>query len=614
VRALPALAHARAHLWIAAAALALVSPALAGRLVLDDHVLRLLARADAGIAGLHANPLFLFSFTSGRPEDNRALMDEGALLPWWTDEHHLNSFFRPLSSLLHTLDFALFPDSAPLQHAHSLLWFAALLLVVAHVYVRFSPGPEQRVAAMLAFAIFALDDAHGMTVGWVANRNALISATLALPALAAHHRWLALGWGPGAWLGPACFALGLCAGETTVAVFGYLLAYTLVLDRAQIPRRVLHLLPYVVLLGLWRALFGLLGLGSAGSGGYHDPGREPLAFALALVERLPVLLGSQLALPVADVWFWGAPELQRPLWVLCAAGALAVLGLGHALLGRDREARFWTAGMVLSACVVAASVPGERLLLVPGVGGAVLVARLMLALLPGADAGGDVSRAAQLALRVRRPALVGLVALHWVLAPLMLPLRAATLELTAAAQARAERGVPVTDAIEGQTVVVLNAPFDIMVSYLQPAREARGVPRPAHLHWLATASSQLAIERLDERTLRVRPEQGFLYSAAELHYRGDPRALTVGATVTLSEMTVRVVEATADGRPQTAEFRFRDPLESPRYRFVRFLDGELVPATLPERGGRVTLPREDFFAVLLHEAFGSAHERPARTP
>jgi hypothetical protein len=468
--------------------------------------------------------------------------------------------------------------------------------------------------AMLALAIFALDDAHGMTVAWIANRNALISATLALPALAAHHRWLALGWRPGAWLGPACFALGLCAGETAVAVFGYLVAYSLVLDRARIPRRALHLLAYVVLLVLWRALFGLLGLGSAGSGGYHDPGREPLAYALALAERLPVLLGSQLALPLADVWFWGAPELQRVVWVLCAACALAVLGLGHALLSRDREARFWTVGMVLSACVVAASVPGERLLLVPGVGGAVLVARLILVLVPGAGAGVDVSRAARWGRRVGRPALLGLVALHLILAPLMLPLRAGVPELTAAALARAERGVPVADAIEGQTVVVLNAPFDIMVSYLQPAREARGVPRPAHLHWLATASSPLTIERVDERTLRVRPERGFLYSSAERHYRGDPRALKVGASVTLSEMTVRVVEVTADGRPQAAEFRFRDQLESGRYRFVRFLDGELVPARLPERGGRVSFPREDFFAVMLHEALGAARERPAPAP
>ncbi|MFI5309477.1 MAG: hypothetical protein ACHQ53_19125, partial [Polyangiales bacterium] len=76
----------RAHLWLTAIALLLTAPALAGGLALDDYVLRLLARGDTAIAGFHPSPLLLFSFTSGRAADNHALMDAGALLPWWTDE------------------------------------------------------------------------------------------------------------------------------------------------------------------------------------------------------------------------------------------------------------------------------------------------------------------------------------------------------------------------------------------------------------------------------------------------------------------------------------------------------------------------------------------------
>jgi hypothetical protein len=613
VRALAALAHARAHLWITAAALVLVSPALAGRLVLDDHVLRLLSRADTGIAGLHANPLFLFSFTSGRPEDNRALMDAGALLPWWSDERHLNAFFRPLSSLTHLLDFALWPDSALLMHFQSLAWFGALLLVVAHVYRRLAPAGEPAAVAMLAFALFALDDAHGMTVAWTANRNALVAATLALPALGAHHRWLTRGWRPGAVLGPLCFALGLCAGETAVAVLGYLLAYSAVLDRAPLARRALHLLPYLVLLVAWRALFGMLGLGSAGSGAYHDPGREPLGYALALAQHLPVLLSAQLTLPLADAWFWGAAELHLAIWLFSAVAALAVLALAHVLLSHDREARFWTIGMVLSACAVAASVPGERLLLVPGVGGAALIARMIHALLPRANADAGASTVAQRTRWLRVP-LGALIALHLAAAPLALPLRAASMELLGSALERADRSLPEGPAIEGQTVVVLNAPVDVMVSYVQVAREARGAARPAHLHWLATASSQIAIERIDEHTLRVQPERGFLYSAPERHYRADAAELAPGVTRTLSEMTVRIVASTHDRRPGAAEFRFREPLDSARLRFVQFSDGQFVPAALPSRGRRVSYPREDLFAILLREALGRARPPGATTP
>lgn len=598
-RMLHAVAQPFAHRFLIASCLLLVSPALAGDLVLDDHVLRLLARAEAGIAGLHADPLFLFSFTSGRVEDNRALMDAGALLPWWSDEQHLNAFFRPLSSLSHALDFRLWPDSAFAMHMHSLLWFAALLLVVAHVYKRLSPADDPRAAqiAGLAFALFAFDEAHGMTVAWIANRNALIAATFALPALAAHHRWLAQNWRPGAVLGPACFALGLCAGETAVAVFGYLLAYAAVIDRASLPRRVLHLLPYIALLGLWRVTFALLGLGSAGSGAYHDPGREPLAFALALAEHLPLLLGSQLALPLADAWFWGPPELHLPIWLLSGTAALAVLALGHVLLAHDRVARFWTAGMLLSACAVAASVPGERLLLVPSVGGAALIAAILRALWPWPERRARSEAPATPAWH--KAAFGALVLVHLVAAPLALPLRAAAMDLLDETLSRADRGVPESQELAAQTVVVLNAPFDVMISYLQVAREARGAHRPSHLYWLATASSELLIERVDARTLRVRPARGFLYSAPERHYRGDPEALGLGARVALSEMTVRVSEVTPDGRPAAAEFEFREPLASPRYRFMRWADGALEPAALPAAGERVILPRADFFGTLL---------------
>ena len=148
------------------------------------------------------------------------------------------------------------------MHVHSLLWLAVLLLVVSHVY---------RTLAVVAhgengggrLALFALDGAHGMTVTWIANRNALIAAALALPALSAHHRLRAFGWKPGAYLGPLCFALGLCAGETAVAVFGYLVAYALAIDRGPIMRRALHLTPYVALLVLWRATFTWFSLGSS---------------------------------------------------------------------------------------------------------------------------------------------------------------------------------------------------------------------------------------------------------------------------------------------------------------------------------------------------------------
>jgi hypothetical protein len=578
----------RAHLWLTAAALLLVAPALGTGLALDDHVLALLARDQPGIAGFHANPLFLFSFTSGQSEDNHALIDAGALLPWWTDEHHKNAFFRPLSSLTHVLDFRLWPDHAWLMHLHSLLWFGALLLVVAHIYRRLSALTS--IFAALAFALFALDDAHGMTVAWIANRNALVAATLALPALGAHHRWLSQGWKPGAYVGPLCFALGLCAGETAVAVFGYFLAYAVALDRTPLLRRLLHLSPYVALLVLWRVVFSLLGLGSAGSGAYHDPVHEPLGFVTALLAHLPVLLSAELGLPLADVWFWGPPDAQLAIWILSVVTALAFAAIAHALLADDAEARFWMVGMVLSACAVAASVPGERLLLVPSVGGAALLAKMLLVMHRRLK-----TEAANAPMRLL---FASLVLVHLIAAPLLLPMRAYAMNALGRVIDRADSAISFDPASAAKTVIVVNAPFDVAVSYLQVGRQSRGLPRPLHVYWLATAGSPLRVDTIDAYTLRVRPEQGFLLTAPERHYRSDPSTLRVGSTVELSEMQVRITEVNSDGRPAAAEFRLRSPLLSPTYALRYWSRGRLRPFTPPPVGQPIDLPRELFFDTL----------------
>ena len=588
------LAQPRIHHRIVILALLLAAPCLAGRLVLDDHVLMLLARDDPGIEGFRSGPLSLFHFTLGDAATNGALMDEGALLPWWSDPLHLNAFLRPLSSATHLLDFALWPDVPWLMHLHSLLWFAALLGVVAHLYRRFAaPAPLAQAAAMLAFLIFALDEVHGMTIGWVANRNALIAATLSLPALGAHHRWLQDGWTPGRWIGPACFALGLAAGETAVAVLGYFFAHALVLDRAPLTRRALHLLPYLIVLLGWRLVFNGLGLGSAGSGSYHDPGGEPLGYARALVDHLPVLLSAQVGLPMADLWFWGGDDPHLPLWIFSVLTVAAVLALGHLLLSDDRVARFWTLGMGISACAVAASVPGERLLLVPGVGGAMLIAALMVRL-------SDLPASAPGWLRTLASPLLALMALvHLLLAPASLPVRAYSMEMLGAALERAEEGVSKEPNIAGRHAILLNAPFDVMASYLQVRREARGEPRLATFNWLATASSELRVERRGPSTLRVTPAGGFLHTAPERHYRGDTRALPVGAEVRLSAFTARVMEVTSDGRPAVVDFELAAPLEDPRYLLLRYRDGRFEPLEPPAIGQSLRLPREDFFAAVL---------------
>jgi hypothetical protein len=583
------LARPRAPLRIVLLALLLTSPCLLSRMLMDDHWLALKAGVGDRIPGVSRDPLALFTFTTGDPQRNHQLIDEGALLPWWTEPRHLNAFFRPLSALTHVLDFRLWPRTAALMHAHSLLWFGALLFALAHVYRRIEPSAP----ALCGFALllYAIDDAHGATVGWIANRNAIISACLALPALAYHHRWVAEGFRRGAWLAPLWLLLGLCAGETALCIIGYLVAYACCLDARSWRERALSLLPYIALLIAHRWLYHALGLGSFGSSGYHDPAREPIAFARMLGYNLPVLLSAELFVPVADLGFFGDVRGRGALWCWCVTTLLGLGWLAWSLLRRDAHARFWALGMLLAAVPVSASVPGERLLLALGFGGAALLARLLAAFLATRRV---VSPA-------RRIATDGLLLLHLVAAPFTLPVRAYALEPLGRAMDRLDADLPRGPEVRAQTVVILNAPIDVMVSYVQVMRAVRGVPRPAHVYWLTSSSSETRVTRLDARTLRVEQARGFLLRPEETHYRADAGSLPVSASVTLSEMQARVVRVLPDARPQLVDFTFRDPLESARYLFRIYRDGALLPWPMPAPGGSIQLPAQDFFQLVASE-------------
>ena len=571
--------------WLPAAtialALLLVSPALGVGPMGDDYMQ--MARVDPRlqVPGFAYAPLDLFTFVSGDPLQRAVLMEEG-VFGWWMAPDFKLSFWRPLSSLTHLVDQWLWPRSTPLAHAHTLVWFTLLLAVLASLY-RQLHAPW---VAHLALLLYALDDARGWVLGWTANRNVIVAAVFAFAALLAHDRARRSGWRTGAWLAPALYAAGLLGGEAALAVTGYLLAHALFLDEGSLARRLLRLWPYATLSLVWLAVYRALGYGTVGGDMYVNPLDTPLLFLRVLVERLPILAAAQLGAGLSDAWAVLPPAAQAAGYAL----ALLVLALFGALVApfwrRSAACRFWTTGAVLSLPPVCATFPMDRLLVFAGVGAMGTVALFLSEWLRPQPALSP-TRARHVVTGAAAALLVGF---HLVLAPLLLPARVLLMGVLVGMGDRLEASIPRDESIRGRSLVILGSAAEMTTFPPWMQRQLQDVPRPRSFRLLANSFGALRVTRLDERTLRIRPQRGFLDNELLRMVRGVSRPFHTGDEVVLSDMSVRVREALPDGRAAEADFSFRVPLEDASLLWTRLqAGGALRPWAPPAVGETLTL-------------------------
>jgi hypothetical protein len=170
------------------------------------------------------------------------------------------------------------------------------------------------------------------------------------------------------------------------------------------------------------------------------------------------------------------------------------------------------------------------------------------------------------------------------------------------------------EGVQHQDVVIVNAPSPGQLFYLPSLRAFAGQPNPAHLRALAPAYGSVALTRLDEHTLLVQPEYGYLlppgarvgarqdvfplaHAAHATRYsesfiRSGAFPLALGEQVELPGMRVRVTALTPDGRPWQARAQFQLPLEDADLRWLQW-DWETnayAPFTPPQVGQTVLVP------------------------
>ena len=265
---------------------------------------------------------------------------------WWTPDDLKCSLCRPVAALTHWLDYRLFPDNPALMHTHSIVWFAAVVFMVALVYRKFMGTPG---TAGLAALLFLLDGDHCFPVAFVANRGYLLAIFFSLLCLYAHHQWRSTKSRAAMAFSALWLALSLLAEESGASTFAFLLAYAIAVEPGSVRRCALTLAPSVAVITAWWISYHIAGYGLRHVGIYTDPVQEPLLFLSQLVPRWLVDVGSQIAGAPLDFLFVVKPSLH-PLFV-ALYGSLAVGFLVVMLpwLQGDKMARFWLASMILAA-------------------------------------------------------------------------------------------------------------------------------------------------------------------------------------------------------------------------------------------------------------------------
>ena len=510
--------------------------------------------------------------------DHEAFKDFG-LLPWWSAEDFRGTNWRPLTALTHWLDYQLYPNSPLLMHAHSIIWFAAVIFLVAVLYRKLL-GPVW--IAGLAALLYTVDDSNYFPAMWIANRNLLLSLFFSILTLLMYHRWRRQKSVYAGVAVPFLLLLSLLSTEAGIATFAYLFAYALIIDRGSLRRRALSLAPSFIVIVIWRLIYNALDYGARGSGFIIDPGSEPLRYAWAVVKRAPVLLSGQWGWQPAEMFNLFSDYARR--WNLLAAAAflLLLLIVFVPLLRKSRVALFWFVGMIFCILPICASSPMNRNLLFTAIGAFGLTAQFI----------GGLFLKKSWVPKTRYwlvPAwiiCVTLLFIHIVITGgtrVIMPGRISSIFNTFYSTV----DVGSQPDIENKTVVVVNAPHPFLFLGLPVMRAYEDKALPEGIRVLAPGFVPLEITRTGEKTLLLKAQTGnilspetsrkdfkphFVYFYNEFNslFRSEDLPFQTGEQVELTGMSVEVIDVDRVGQPAEAQFRFAVSLDDPSLSWLQW--------------------------------------------
>lgn len=517
-------------------------PALFSGYLGDDYIHHALLSPEIAIPKANDWSLFgLFSWIDAEPVRNKVLMDLG-VIPWWTDEGMRYQFWRPVSEISHWIDHKLWHHSPFLMHLHSLLWYLGLGYLVFRLFKQMGLSAKP---ALLGLAVFMLDATHGLTISWIANRNALIAGVFGVLAIQQYVLWRETQAPRHFVVSLGLLITSLFSGEIGISTSCYLGAYALILDRKGPWRGLLALWPFAITCILWWTLYKLGNFGANNSDlNYIDPVESPLIFLSKLFERIPVLLFAQLGIIPAEIYGFSpkpVPAYLALAWLFIGG----VIYLLWPLLKASAAARFWALGALFSVAPITATVPADRNLIFVGIGTSAVFGMLFHALLSKLQTS-----------RIQRGGTWILVTLHLVLSPLLLPVFSYSPQIWSQLMGlHLARQIPIESTQESLLTFGIPMPIGLGAT---PMRFAEGLPLADKFWMISSLKQDFVITRVNHNTLTVTTEEGMV-DTIEANLRNLERnPFTTDFRILLTDLEIAVTQVKAGGRPQELTLTFNN--------------------------------------------------------
>jgi hypothetical protein len=483
-------------------------------------------------------------------------------VPWWSAPDLRFHLVRPLTSALFALDHRWFGHSPLGFHLHSLLWFAAFLVLAR----RFYRQVLERETAAIATWLTGTAPFLTMPPRWLASRHLLVAAVPIFAGLS----WLApRDDRPRRGLAAAAFIIALGAGEAGLGGLALWAAYEwLGPGEEPVGKRTRKALAPVMVGIAYLVAYRMAGGGMQGGGVYVDPLANPWGFAHALVTRLPLLLGNA---------FWLFPAEIGVMWTTLGiavgiAGTSVILFLmlriSSRVPERDRSTLRWLIpGALLAAAGTTAGIPGGRELTVAAIGTTALVATVLRY--------GWIHAASGTFARCAQYTVVALLATtHVAVAPLLT--LATDLGMREAARAEEQVAHEMLALAGDHRRLVVLAVSDPLVWMHAPMMALSKGPDPNRCWWTVSGA------RASHRVVRTGPSTlsfevlgtSLLLGPFEQLFRTPELTFAVGDVVEHCGVTIQIA-AVQNGHPVRLNLDFLVPLEDSHLVLARWREGKI---------------------------------------